>query len=185
MTEVIQDGVNRGKKLSADGYEQVLQGLRQRQEVCVDERTEGALEQIDQQRELVAAVIDTTTKTVAYDSALMISCVPPGNLNEKAKPFSSHLLSRLLCEQDGLTEKSFATALIPFKPSGPADPHRDSNDVKTAKGQTAIVHYASGQDRGIRCPEKVSSLEKREATRFKRSKRWEWSTSTCIGRPCY
>ena len=27
MTEVIQDGVNRGKKLSADGYEQVLQGF--------------------------------------------------------------------------------------------------------------------------------------------------------------
>ena len=27
MTEVVKDGVNRGKKFGADGYEQVLQGL--------------------------------------------------------------------------------------------------------------------------------------------------------------
>ena len=27
MTEVVKDGVNRGKKLGADGYEQVLQGF--------------------------------------------------------------------------------------------------------------------------------------------------------------
>jgi gas vesicle protein len=36
MTEVIQDGVNRGKKLSADGYEQVLQGFDNARR-CVDD----------------------------------------------------------------------------------------------------------------------------------------------------
>jgi len=36
MTEVVRDGVDRGKKLSADGYEKVLQGFDTARQ-CVEE----------------------------------------------------------------------------------------------------------------------------------------------------
>ena len=39
MTEIVKDGVDRGKKLGADGYEQVLQGFDNAKKCVEDGRT--------------------------------------------------------------------------------------------------------------------------------------------------
>jgi len=44
MTEVVKDGVGRGKKLSADGYDQVLQGFDKARKVV--EEGKGRFEQL-------------------------------------------------------------------------------------------------------------------------------------------